>query len=100
MAFESQSLKEKKYSGAGVFGDVFNMALLPKVVELDKETTPTLELRFQVPDLNRAVRVRLIFYLFFLHFAKKNNFLLVCLILEKIVENDKEQRYSYSFYYL
>ncbi|RXH67502.1 hypothetical protein DVH24_027649 [Malus domestica] len=58
MAFESQSLKkETKYSGGGVCGDVFSMAILPKEVELEKEAAhPKFELRLQLPDLSQPLR--------------------------------------------
>ncbi|TQD91003.1 hypothetical protein C1H46_023390 [Malus baccata] len=58
MAFESQSLKkEKKYSGGGVLGDVYGMAILPKELELEKEAAhPKFELRFQLPDLSQPLR--------------------------------------------
>ncbi|CAN6707519.1 unnamed protein product [Malus baccata var. baccata] len=58
MAFESQSLKrETKYSGGGVCGDVYSMAILPKEVELEKEAAhPKFELRIQLPDLSQPLR--------------------------------------------
>ncbi|BBG98677.1 Mitochondrial substrate carrier family protein, partial [Prunus dulcis] len=46
--------KEKKYSG--VFGDVYSMAILPKELELEKESHPKFELRFQLPDLIQPIR--------------------------------------------
>ncbi|XP_050102602.1 probable mitochondrial adenine nucleotide transporter BTL1 [Malus sylvestris] len=54
----SQSLKkEKKYSGGGVLGDVYGMAILPKELELEKEAAhPKFELRFQLPDLSQPLR--------------------------------------------
>ncbi|KAM1717176.1 hypothetical protein COP2_025308 [Malus domestica] len=54
----SQSLKkETKYSGGGVCGDVYSMAILPKEVELEKEAAhPKFELRLQLPDLSQPLR--------------------------------------------
>ncbi|KAH7515263.1 hypothetical protein FEM48_Zijuj10G0008200 [Ziziphus jujuba var. spinosa] len=53
MAFESQSLKKKKYSG--VFGDMYGLMVLPKELDLEKETKPTFEPKFRVPDLSHVV---------------------------------------------
>lgn len=56
MAFESQSLKEKKFTG--VFGDVYGTTmLLPKELELENKATPSFELRLQVPDFSSAFKV-------------------------------------------
>lgn len=64
MALESQSLKEKSCNG--VFGDVYELTMLPKEVHLMKDTKPTFEIRqakptfelqFQVPNLTHVFRV-------------------------------------------
>ena len=66
MAFESQSLKKKRYAGAGISGDVYSMVMmLPKELEMEKDTN--FDLKFHVPDLGRACKVCLILTsLFFL----------------------------------
>ncbi|KAK0597177.1 hypothetical protein LWI29_022635 [Acer saccharum] len=48
MDFETQSQK-KKY-GAGDFGDVYGIIMLPKELELEKDVSSPFELRFHVPD--------------------------------------------------
>ncbi|KAK0596330.1 hypothetical protein LWI29_014698 [Acer saccharum] len=54
MDFETQSQK-KKY-GAGDFGDVYGIIMLPKELELEKDLSSPFELRFQVPDFRVAIK--------------------------------------------
>ncbi|KAH7564829.1 hypothetical protein JRO89_XS09G0034300 [Xanthoceras sorbifolium] len=54
MDFETQSQK-KKY-GAGVFGDVYGILMLPKEIEIEKDVSSPFELRFQVPDFRVAIK--------------------------------------------
>ncbi|KAK0597371.1 hypothetical protein LWI29_024636 [Acer saccharum] len=54
MDFETQSQK-KKY-GAGDFGDVYGIIMLPKELELEKDVSSPFELRFQVPDFRVAIK--------------------------------------------
>lgn len=65
MDFETQT-QNKKYR-AGAFGDIYTgIVMLPKEIEIEKEVSPPLELRFQLPDFRAAVQVSLFFILFFL----------------------------------
>ncbi|KAJ4719069.1 Mitochondrial carrier protein [Melia azedarach] len=53
---QKSSSQNKKYR-AGAFGDIYTgIVMLPKEIEIEKEVSPPLELRFQLPDFRAAVQ--------------------------------------------
>ncbi|KAL5758802.1 hypothetical protein ACOSP7_021413 [Xanthoceras sorbifolium] len=51
-----KSPSQKKKYGAGVFGDVYGILMLPKEIEIEKDVSSPFELRFQVPDFRVAIK--------------------------------------------
>ncbi|KAK2653066.1 hypothetical protein Ddye_012922 [Dipteronia dyeriana] len=56
MSQKSPSQSQKKKYGAGDFGVLYDIIMLPKELELEKDASSSFELRFQVPDFRVAIK--------------------------------------------